>query len=796
MFSFVRNIVYLCFALAALGLLVAFLYMLKLKDDYQLDNNALGGALWELPARVYAQPLDLFVGEELDPNFLVKELQLIQYREDAALNHPETYYRQDNQVFFYTKNFTYWDRVEPSRRLQVSFNKAKVIESIRNTDTNENLVMARVEPLHIASIYPAHQQDRILVNLNETPDILIDALIAVEDRRFWYHPGIDPKGLARSIYVTFIKRSGYQGASTLTQQFIKNHFLSREQTISRKIKEMLMALVVEYYYSKEQILEAYLNEIYLGQDGSRAIHGFGLASEFYFDMPLKDLRLHQIATLITLVREPGQSDPRKYPKNALRRRNLILRVMADRGVISPEQAEEASQRPLELASLEQTYDRQRFPAFVDLVNEQLAQVYKKEDLTRDGLQIFTTLSPQMQMQAQNALSEALPVLEKNNKLQDNFLQAASVIVDTASGEVRAVIGSRVAGEQGYNRAITAKRQPGSAIKPPVYLAALEYPGRYTLATLLDDSPLEYRAPNGDVWRPRNYSRSSGDFVLLHDALTRSLNIPTARIALDLGMDDIIGTLERLGARPGLPHYPSVVLGTVNMSVLEMAQIYETFANGGYYTPLRAIREITDSRGQVVDRFPLSGVKAIEETPYYLIVSTLQDVVRQGTARRLNEKIPAKLNIAGKTGTSNDYRDSWFVGFSGDLLNVVWMGNDRNLPIAKVTGSSGAMRVWMDIMKDIPMEPLLLKPPRGIVFRSIDPENGLLSSDYCPQQKTVRLPFISGSEPLVFSECYEAPPAIIDDNGWEVLPLDAPQQDPDQESFFGEPSYYPFNQSNW
>lgn len=775
MLRFFRNTIYFIIILGIFAFVLLFFYAMKLEKDYHLDDQDLGGALWSMPARVYARSMELYRGASVSADDLENELQLLDYDKVATVIEPQQYNRHDNIIEYYTPSFTFWDGTRSARRIQVSFADDKVTD-VENLSTFTEEPLARLDPLRIATIYPSHKQDRLLVNLEDVPPVLIDALIAAEDRNFWKHPGIDPRGLLRSFYITFIQKSGTQGASTLTQQFIKNHYLTNEQTLARKIKEILMALVLEYHSNKKDILEGYLNEIYLGQDGQRAIHGFGLASEFYFDKELKDLGLHEIAMLIALVREPGNADPRRHPEYALNRRNMMLDLMHERGLISLQDAELAKTLPLDVVDSETTRERMRFPAFVDLVYEQLYQHYKPEDLTREGLNIFTTLDPQIQQKAQNSLSNALPVLEKRHGLKKHFLQSAAVVVSTNNAEVLAVVGSRIPNEQGYNRAISAKRNIGSVVKPMVYLAAVEYPQIYSLATMLDDSPLKYKK-NGETWAPKNYGKNNHGRVMLQESLIKSYNIPTARIALDLGIKDITDTMKRVGARNNLPNYPSISLGAVGMSAFEVAQMYETFANGGYLIPLRSIREITTQDGKLVERFDLTPVEAIKPGPHYLIVSTMQEIPRRGTAAAMKEKISPSLNIAGKTGTTDNYRDSWFAGFSGNLLTVVWVGNDQN-KATKLSGSTGALRVWMDVMKNLPNKPLELKVPDGIITRTIDKQTGALAGQGCGS-RAIKVPFIEGSQPTYYHSCAAPPPRTVepdvyDDGGgfkWTPIPAD-------------------------
>ncbi len=748
----------------AVFLIVCFslwLYSIELTERYKLDDEALGGALWELPSRVYARPLELYIGKPLSLKKLKTELNYLEYSEDAAVSGPSTYYIKDNQVFIYKKAFGFWDAKEPEQLIRITLNEGKISQII-DVKTLEQVTITRIEPLLIGSIYPKHGQDRLLISLDNTPEILVDTIIATEDRRFYSHPGIDPKGLARAVFQAIKHGKVRQGASTLTQQFVKNHYLSNERTLSRKIKEALMSLVLEKNYTKAQILEGYLNEIFLGQDGKRAIHGFGLASEHYFGKPLGQLGVHQIASLVALVREPSKANPFKHPKFALERRALILDVMVKRNLISATDAELAKALPLDTLPAAARKDKNRYFSFLQFVVQRIKKEYDQERLAA-GLNIFTTLDPIIQDEVQRSVSSALPVLERRRGLRSNFLQAASVLVNTSTAEIVAIVGDRKAGRHGFNRAYQAKRQPGSLLKPVLYLSALEYPKRYNLATIIDDSPLVHKIAGGKVWKPKNYSRRNKGQVPMIDALVKSYNIPTARIVLDIGVGDFVGRLEDLGARKGLPHYPSLSLGAVDMSPIEVAQIYESLANGGYRMPLRVIRSVTDAWDNPVSRYPMESIKVISDEPYYLIIKAMQEIVKRGTAHRLKEKIPENLHIAGKTGTTDNYRDSWFAGFSGNYLNVVWVGNDANKRTG-LSGSNGAMRVWMDIMKDLPQKPLDVAIPRNVYEYPIDMTNGQILGESCRGiHRSEVLPFIAGSEPKRSSKCYASPPPI------EVMP---------------------------
>ena len=558
-----------------------------------------------------------------------------------------------------------------------------------------------------------------------------------------------------------------QGGSTLTQQLVKNLFLSNERTFARKFNEMLMAILIDSRYGKDDILEAYSNAIYLGQDGSRAIHGFGLASQFYFGKDLEDLDLHQIALLVGLVRGPSLYDPRRYPDRAQERRILVLDVMVDQNLISAEDAAIAKRMPLDVTP-KAASGITAYPAFLDLVRRQLRQYYKSEDLVLEGLRVFTTLDPRVQASAENALATSLPTLEKSQP-RARPLQGAAVVVDTQSSEVLALVGDREPKTVGFNRALDARRPAGSLLKPMIYLTALEQPDRYTLTTLINDSPLVYTS-GGRRWTPSNYDKRFRGRVTLRDALARSYNIPAVRVGLDVDVISVVEMLRRLGLEREMKPYPSLLLGALDVSPFEIAQMYETIASGGFRMPLRAIREVTDANGRPMQHYPLEVVKVVESGPVYLLVHAMQQVVKTGTASAMRGKLSPDLNIAGKTGTTDNYRDSWFAGFSGDRLTVVWLGRDDNKPTG-FSGSSGALRVWMDLMGDLKLDPVELPTPADIEEIWVDPRSGLRLSQSCRRGQSV--PFLVGSGPRGSASCdtgqarRAAPPARGADDDVEM-----------------------------
>ncbi|MEX0614317.1 MAG: transglycosylase domain-containing protein, partial [Methylophaga sp.] len=533
----------------------------------------------------------------------------------------------------------------------------------------EQLTLVRLEPALIGGIYPLNNEDRDLIQLNDAPDALVDALIAIEDQDFYRHFGISPKGIARAMWANMQAGAFVQGGSTLTQQLIKNFYLTADRTLLRKLMEVPMALLLEFHYSKDEILEAYLNEVYLGQDGNRAVHGFGLGAHYYFAQPLPELQLQDHALLAGIVKGPSYFDPRRHPQRAKQRRDLVLKVLLDQDKITEADYLLAVNAPLGVVA-KGTLTKEAYPAYLDLVKRQLRQEYADEDLNSEGLQIFTSLDPISQRKAETALTTTIDNLQQQHGEKLAELQGSMVVTDPQTGEVLAIIGDRRTRYQGFNRALDAKRPMGSLVKPAVFLTALE--NGYTLASPVDDSPYRLELPNGDVWEPENYDRQSHEDILLIDALTHSYNLATARLGMTLGLDKVIATLKRLGVDKTLQPYPSLLLGAQSLSTLEMAAMYQTIAAGGFQIPPRAIRSVSDAEGKSLSRYPFKLQQTISAQPIFLLQTALQEVMRTGTGRYAATQLPSGTRGAGKTGPSDDQRDSWLAGYSATRLAVVWL----------------------------------------------------------------------------------------------------------------------------
>lgn len=729
------------FKLSLVGLVVLAGFAVYLDAIVQ---EKFSGKRWTVPAKVYARPLELFVGLKLAKDDFLKELDALGYRRESASNGPGSASVAGSTVELNTRGFQFYEGAEPARLIKVRFSGDYVAGLSQGSGAN--LAVARLEPLLIGGLYPAHHEDRILIKLDQAPPYLVDTLVAVEDREFFNHWGVSLKSIARAIWVNATAGQLRQGGSTLTQQLVKNFYLTNERSITRKATEAMMAVLLEMHYDKREILEAYLNEVFLGQDGQRAVHGFGLASQYFFSQPLSELKLHQVALLVGMVKGPSQFNPRRNPERALERRNLVLDLLAEQGVVTAEEAAAAKAKPLGVTPRGSMADSS-YPAFLDLVKRQLREDYRDEDLTEEGLRIFTSFDPILQSKAETALEETLKRLAGRKGVDE--VESAMVVSNPETGEIQALIGSRQPRFAGFNRAIDAVRPVGSLIKPAVYLTALERPSQYTLTSWVQDEPFSVKGKDGQVWTPQNYDRQAHGTIFLYQGLANSYNLSTAKLGLDIGVPNVLKTLARLGVSREWPAYPSMLLGAGALSPMEVATMYQTLASGGFNTPLRGIRSVLTAEGEPLKRYPFQIQQRFDPGAIYLVQNAMQRVMREGTGRSVYSQLPASLTLAGKTGTTNDSRDSWFAGFSQDLLAVVWLGRDDNGK-TPLTGATGALQVWTSFMRKADPLPLDMPMPENVVQAWVDPRTGQGSDSSCPG--AVQMPYIRGSEPAPGQAC--------------------------------------------
>lgn len=704
------------------------------------------GKRWALPARVYAAPSEVFAGARIDADGFEWLLHQLKYRTDPELSSQGTYLRTGGEIVFKTREFRFWDKPEKAREVRARF-EGEQVAMLEDLGTDRPLPLLRMEPAQIGSFYPALKEDRVLIKLNQAPDLLLKALFATEDHNFYEHHGVSARGILRALWVNLRAGGIVQGGSTLTQQLVKNFFLTSERTWWRKLNEITMALILDARYPKDEILEAYLNEIYLGQDGARAIHGFGLASQYYFGRSLEELQLHHVALLVTLVRGPSYYDPFKFPDRALKRRNLVLEEMADQGYIKPAQAAEAKSHPLDV--MENPHQSiTRYPGFLDLVRRQLQEQYKPEDLTSEGLRIFTTLDVNVQRHLEESIATTLTKLDKQTRAKQP-LEGAAIMTRRATGEIAALVGARDPEAAGFNRALDAVRQIGSLYKPVVYLTALENSRKYTVATPLQDTAVRIKTGGGPTWAPKNYDNREHGTVPLYRALAHSYNLATVRLGMDLGVAHTAKTLKKLGVDRPVELVPSLLLGIATLTPFEVTQMFQTMASEGFVTPLRAIQAVASPEGKTLQRYGLNVKQSLDPAAVYLLDSALKEVMREGTGKPAYSVLPRDLEAAGKTGTTNDLRDSWFAGFTGDYLGVVWIGRDDN-ESAELSGAQGALKVWAAAMRKVSRESLELDPPDNVEWIWVDRTSGGRSDKGCAN--AVRLPFVAGTAPNHSAGC--------------------------------------------
>ncbi len=701
------------------------------------------GRRWQVPARIYARPLELYPGAPVSMAEAIRELESVGYHRAGRLTRPASYRVDGATLELRTRRFAFWDAEEPERTIAIRFRGARVA-GLR--EQGAEAALARLEPRLVGRIHPAHREDRILVRLDEVPRALVGALLAIEDRRFFEHRGVSLRGMARALLANLRAGSTVQGGSTITQQLAKSYFLSAERSLWRKLNDVAIALILELRYDKEELLEAYLNEVYLGQDGPRAVHGFGLAARHYFGRRLAELNLPEVALLAGLVKGPSLYNPRRHPQRARERRDLVLSEMAELGVISAGQAARAQAAGLGVTARAGAVGA-RHAAFVDLVRRQLARDYRDEDLRSEGLRVFTTLDPAVQLAAERALGDTLDEIESRRTAQERGLEGAVVVTDPDTGEVLALAGGRDPAAAGFNRALDARRPVGSLIKPVVYLAALGEPQRFSLATLLEDAPVRETGARGEPWEPKNYDgRLHGDVPLI-EALAQSYNLASVRLGLTVGLDRVTELLAALGVEERVPRYPSLLLGAVEMSPLTVARVYQGIAAGGFRQPLRAIREVTDARGRPLEHYGLEVRQAADPRAAFLVRRAMEEVMVSGTGRAAADAAPPAVRLAGKTGTTDDLRDSWFAGFGGGRLAVVWVGRDDNRS-ARLTGAGGALRVWRRLFRSLALRPGTPPEPDGIEWRPARLAQGQVLGPDCDLPGTTRLPFVRGTLPTL------------------------------------------------
>jgi len=578
-----------------------------------------------------------------------------------------------------------------------------ILKEIWDEIVQNNVETFELAPKRISSYFAGRLRTQIPITLSDIPVNMRHAVMAIEDVNFLEHGGVSLRSTLRALYKDLRARRFVEGGSTITQQLMKNLFFSREKAISRKVKEAFYAFITESTHSKESILEAYLNEVYLGQWSTYEIHGVSEAARFYFNRSVFDLTLSQSATLAAIIQAPNSLDPHRHPESSIKRRNLVLKKMLEANFIVPEEYELAINEPQSVIPGEKNLQDTGY--FMDLIFSELPETLKSR-LDSEALTIYTSLNPYLQLQASNTLREHLTRMQKDyatlvKKAKQGFsLQSAFISIDVSSGQVLALQGGSSYQKTQFNRILQGKRQPGSLFKPFVFLAAFDksdFSPPFTALTELDGSPFEWSYEGEQTWSPKNYDKDSPQKLTARETLENSVNIPTARLAQLVGLDPIIDLLRRSGIKSALPKIPSISLGSVEITPYELAESYATLANLGQGHRLHGLLKVVTSTGETLFEPNYPDEERLPEASCYLTLQILKGVLTQGTGKLAMLSGLPIANMAGKTGTTNDYKDAWFVGFTPKILTLVWVGYDEEQNVG-LTGSAAALPIWIDYMK--------------------------------------------------------------------------------------------------
>lgn len=704
------------------------------------------------PLLLYSAPFPIERNRSLAETHLLERLKRLGYRQvDKPVTTPGDVQLTNQALMIYL-------HAQPEAHAkasiaQLNLDQGRITDVISPAD-GAPLFPLSLEPELISGLRGESRQVREWIPLSQMPPRLIETVLAVEDHRFYSHFGFDPVAIGRALWTNVAKGGVVQGGSTITQQLAKNLFYSPQRTMARKFKEALAAMVLEVKYKKQEILESYLNEIYLGQAGFVSIYGVGEAANRLFGKALGDLTVEETAMIAGLIKGPNTYAPSKHPELAKQRRDVVLRRLRALGLLTEEAWKTAVNEPVRLKPSGDVLTNA--PYFVDFVLRQVEDI--SSGPLPEGLRIHSTLDPLAQQAVTESLERGLANLEKaypQLKSETEPLQGAVVVLDPKTGAVVALSGGRDYRKSQFNRAAQAQRQPGSLFKPFVYLAALEAAragatDKMTAATLLADEPVSFDSESGP-WAPQNYDRQFHGLVTLRQALEQSLNVPAVRVAKATGARSIIQLLHSLGITSFVGEdLSSVALGSSSVSLVEITGAYGAVANGGIVLRPTAVRSTVDQRGDVVWNSVPDRHQAVSPQSAYVLTSLLEGVVQRGTASKARV-IGLPGAVAGKTGTTDGYRDAWFVGFSSEIVIGVWVGFDDERPL-RLTGSQAALPIWMEIARRVisPDQPVFVQPP-GVVTRTVDPKTGQLATSQCPEQ--VSEVFVEGTEPDVYCEVH-------------------------------------------
>ncbi|MFP4445531.1 MAG: PBP1A family penicillin-binding protein [Desulfosudaceae bacterium] len=688
-------------------------------------EDRFSGRRWEIPSTIYSDTTLLFPGRQIDRGQLQDKLKKLGYRPTNETPARPGHYRLDRdalEIYFKKLDLPDNDRPDFPARLTLDANR---INEIRRTDTDETLPLAELGPEILMEFFGRERELRHLVSFEEIPDHLAEAIIAAEDHRFYSHHGVDPRGIARAFYTNLRHLAIRQGGSTLTQQLAKNYFLTPERTYRRKLHELFISLAMEFNYSKNEILEIYLNEIYLGQKGSAAINGVGEAAYFYFGKPVQNLTLAEAAMIAGIIKGPNIFSPYTHPAECRDRRDQVLRTMYEEGFISAARLDRALAEPIQTVGFEK-YTR-RAPYFLDYVSQQLEKLYPEDILSSMGFSVYTTLDTGVQAAAETALARGLARLEEEmpalrRDKPEHGLQGAVVVMQPRTGNILAMVGGRDYARSQFNRITQARRQPGSCFKPLVTSVLLD---EFTPADPLANEKTAYLI-NGDHWIPENFGEFPEETLSVREMLSRSCNRAAVDMVVRAGPAKVAERLKNFDFSAPMQPYPSIALGAFEVVPLELARAYCAFAADGILPIPLSVRDVVDEQDQVLVQRHVDIRPALSPARAFLITDMLQSVVTEGTASALTEQ-GLTFPLAGKTGTSNQYRDAWFIGYTPDFLALVWVGFDNGDPVWS-TGSAAAMPIFAELVKNMPgyISGREFTIPPGVVQRKVCRQSGQLA----------------------------------------------------------------------
>lgn len=704
------------------------------------------------PRLIYGAPFLLKPDLDIAASHLIERLNRLGYHQvDAAVRTPGEYRVTPSEIDIHLHEFGDLHLRPVPTRLVLDQGRVARVLSIQSGD---ELFPAYLEPQLISGLRGASRQVREWVSYDDLSPRFLDILLAIEDRRFFSHLGIDPVAVLRAVWTNLTRGTVIQGGSTITQQLAKNLFYSPQRTFGRKLKESIAALVLEAKYRKQAILESYANEIYLGQVGSVSIYGVGEASHRYFGKRMDALSLEEAALLVGMIKGPNTYSPLRNPTLAKQRRDVVLGRLHELGIIDEVARAQAVNAPVRVMPPQDTLADA--PFFVDYLLRQVEEATGTP--LPDGVRAYTTLDPVLQRLAAQTLDSELIKLETAYPaLKDHptLVQGALVAIDPATGGILAMVGSRDYRMSQFNRAVQAKRQPGSLFKPLVYLAALEARRELaggqpiTPATAIVDEPVTFDSGAG-VWAPQNYDHKFHGTVSLRTALEQSFNIPAVKIAQAVGTKRILHLAESLGIRSALADNLSIALGTSGVSLLELTSAYGVLAHGGLMVAPTAVQMVMTPEGDPAWHHTPARHQAVSPQGAYVMTSLLKGVVERGTAAKA-KAMGLRGIVAGKTGTTDGYRDAWFIGYTPDVVVGVWVGFDDEEAL-HLTGAQAALPMWVEFMRRImPANAHDFTQPPAVVTREIDPQSLQLATSKCPQR--VAEVFVEGTEPSVYCEVH-------------------------------------------